>query len=139
MIDCILYSMILNIKLTGNIPPKKNNRRIFTSKYGSIINIPSKNHYDWHSNAIYELQNARVGRLCIEEVHCIVLTFYSSYTAKQKPSSKLFDLTNKAESVMDLLVDYGLLKDDNWSVLPNIQLRYSGAREESGCDVELMF
>lgn len=130
--------MILNIKLSGNIPPKKNNRRIFTSKYGKTINIPSSNYSDWHTGALYELKNASVGRLKLEVVHSIVITFYSALTSKQEPSKKLFDLTNKAESIMDLLVDYGLIQDDNWSVVPDIHIKHGGARIESGCDIEII-
>jgi Holliday junction resolvase RusA-like endonuclease len=36
------------------------------------------------------------------------------------------DLTNKAESIMDLLVDAGILSDDNWFVVPNVELIFAG-------------
>jgi len=36
------------------------------------------------------------------------------------------DLTNKAESIMDLLVDMEVLQDDNWSVVPELRLKFGG-------------
>jgi len=38
------------------------------------------------------------------------------------PDNRRTDLTNKAESVMDLLVDNGILKDDSWQVVNPLQL-----------------
>lgn len=36
------------------------------------------------------------------------------------------DLTNKAESVMDLLVDCGIIVDDSWQVVEKLTLRIGG-------------
>jgi hypothetical protein len=36
------------------------------------------------------------------------------------------DLTNKAESIMDLLVLNNVLKDDNWKILYDVHLRSVG-------------
>ena len=38
------------------------------------------------------------------------------------PTLRKYDLTNKAESVMDLMVDYGLLEDDNSDNVPLLLL-----------------
>jgi Holliday junction resolvase RusA-like endonuclease len=42
------------------------------------------------------------------------------------PDAIRADLTNKAESIMDLLVDAGVLQDDNWNVVPEVILRCKG-------------
>ena len=36
------------------------------------------------------------------------------------------DLTNKAESVMDLLVDCKVIEDDNWFSVPRVNLIFGG-------------
>ena len=36
------------------------------------------------------------------------------------------DLTNKAESIMDLLVDTKIIEDDNWFIINNINLKFGG-------------
>lgn len=42
------------------------------------------------------------------------------------PDARKTDLTNKAESIMDLLVDNGIIEDDNCHVVPFISLYYFG-------------
>lgn len=47
----------------------------------------------------------------------------TSVELKFFPSTKrLFDLSNKTESIMDLLVDAGIIQDDNYSVVPKLIL-----------------
>jgi Holliday junction resolvase RusA-like endonuclease len=41
------------------------------------------------------------------------------------------DLTNMAESVMDLLVDYGVIADDRWQICRMIGMVGFGATEDS--------
>lgn len=38
-------------------------------------------------------------------------------------TSRKADLTNKAESVMDLLVDTGIIADDDWHTIPELLLQ----------------
>lgn len=46
------------------------------------------------------------------------------------------DLTNKAESVMDLLVDSGVIEDDNHFVVERLSLVSLGVdRDKAGCTV----
>jgi len=47
----------------------------------------------------------------------ISITFYPD-------TRRTFDLSNAAESVMDLLVDAEILSDDNWSVVPDLTLHF---------------
>jgi Holliday junction resolvase RusA-like endonuclease len=42
------------------------------------------------------------------------------------PDARRTDLTNKAESVADLLVDNGIIKDDSWQVIDEMLLRCDG-------------
>ena len=37
-----------------------------------------------------------------------------------------FDISNKFESIADLLVDCGVLQDDNVTCMPEIHLQYDG-------------
>ena len=39
---------------------------------------------------------------------------------------------------MDLLVDNGLIEDDNWSVVKNITIKYGGLdRESPRCEIKI--
>ena len=67
----------------------------------------------------------------INNVSLIHLTIYSENKRK-------FDLTNKAESIMDLLVDAGILLDDNYEVVPKLILEYGGQdKENPRCEIQI--
>lgn len=36
------------------------------------------------------------------------------------------DLSNRCESAMDLLVDAGLIEDDNWEIIRKLTLEFGG-------------
>lgn len=77
--------------------------------------IPSANHEAWHTEQLYALRGAKIAP--IRGVCSMVCTFYP----KTKRAS---DLSNKFESVADLLVDAGIISDDNWFVLSEVVLRF---------------
>ena len=41
------------------------------------------------------------------------------------------DLSNKFESVADLLVDAGIIKDDNWNIVPKVEMMFGGIDKEN--------
>jgi hypothetical protein len=47
----------------------------------------------------------------------VAITFFAE-------NRRRFDLTNAAESVMDLLVDAEILADDSWAVVPDLALHF---------------
>ncbi len=104
------------IILKGRVPSKKNSRKIFV-RNGKIVNIPSQDYKDWHDEMSWELKKYK--RQVFYPKNKITLTFYSGDKRK-------FDLTNKAESVMDLLVDNEFIDDDNYDIVPEICLRFGG-------------
>jgi len=97
--------------LDGNIPPKKNNPRIFRRGKG-FIRLPSKAHEKWHEIAAYQINLQKSDcpvELPIKKCDSIeVDLYYGTLIVK--------DNTNTVESVLDLLVDTGVLEDDNWKV-----------------------
>lgn len=115
---------MINITLTGRIPSKKNSR-INTKKGRSF---PSKSYSLWHAEAMIQLASQGVNKLKLESVESIELKFTFGDLRKA-------DLTNKTESVMDLLVDYGFLEDDNWMVVPEIHLSATYEKDVFGCEI----
>lgn len=105
---------MIKIIIKGDVPSKKNSRQLFV-RNGRMMNIPSKNYKQWHGDALKQITGAIPKGL--KQIEQIMITI--------SPSTKrLFDLTNKAESIMDLLVDAGVLLDDNYSVVPAVHLYY---------------
>lgn len=107
------------IIVIGNIPSKKNSKRIFCrGKYPTVL--PSKKHEEWHEELMWQLK----GQKKIENIEKINITFYPSTKRKA-------DLTNKAESIMDLLVDADIIEDDNWFVVGELNLIFGGKDKEN--------
>lgn len=110
------------LTIHGRCPSKKNSKQAFV-KNGRMLVLPSKNYKEWHSTALKELQATYRGST-MESVTSIDLHFYA-------PDKRLYDLSNKAESIMDLLVDGGVLKDDNYEVVPVLLLQFMGVDKEN--------
>lgn len=130
----MIKTMAQTIVLRGRIPSKKNSKIIARiqrgPQRGRTVLVSSRNHNIWHHGAKIELieQRARpmTGRLSV------AMKFWF-------PDKRKSDLTNKAESVMDLLVDAGIVEDDNVTVCPIITLEFMGIdRQDPRVEVELI-
>lgn len=84
--------------------------------------VPSESHEAWHAEMMRETRK-QWREKTLEKVKSIKITF----TAADKRKA---DNSNKAESVMDLLVDAGVLADDNWFVVPELNLVFAGVDKE---------
>lgn len=115
----------MNITILGAVPSKKNSKRIFRPNGGGIVFTPSKNHQDWHESAMWQLAGWRNEQPASVRNNLPRRTASVSIIIFAKTEGKA-DLTNKAESVMDLLVDARIIEDDNWHVVPNVLLAYGG-------------
>lgn len=109
-------SRSLEIILNGDVPSKKNSKRIITRGRRPYL-ISSANHEIWYSKAYYELiTSGKKPATPIPWCKNIEILFYPS-TKRQS------DLTNKAESIMDLLVGAKFIGDDNWFICPDVHLK----------------
>lgn len=91
------------ITINGRVPSKKNSR--INTRSGR--SFPSSKYTSWHKDASYQLKQQDTEKFVTKGG--IALHFWL-------PDNRRCDLTNKAESVMDLLVDNGLLEDDCWQI-----------------------
>lgn len=124
---------LLRLTIKGHVPSKKNSKRKvwrnskLHGRRGYLI--PSEAHEIWHNDAFQKINEAKVQP--VPSATGGKLTFYA---LDMKPN----DLTNKAESVMDLLVNTKIIKDDNWFVIANLQLSFGGLdRENPRVEIEL--
>ena len=84
----------------------------------------------WHRDASYQITRFRPPKP-IERCE-VTITFYA-------PGRRRADLTNKAESVMDLLVDCMFLVDDSWFVVSRLELKFGWVqRRRPGAVVEII-
>ncbi len=95
------------------IPPSKKNSKQWIFRGGRRYLVPSENHNAWHEENMWLLKKVKSK---FETVSIIKIVFY--------PKDKIRrDLTNVTESLMDILVDAGIIKDDNWFVVAEINLK----------------
>lgn len=102
------------ITIYGDVPSKKNSR-ILTQRNGRMMSFPSKHHADWYRDAQKQLLTTRN----FAGPEKIILTFFPK-------TKRAGDLSNKCESVMDALVDAGVLLDDNWYMVRHLELIFGG-------------
>lgn len=119
----------VEIVIKGRIPSKKNSKR-WLKRGGRQFLVPSKKHEEWHKRAYSQVieQNTTKSLVC----RGVLLRIWF-------PDNRDCDLTNKAESVMDLLVDSCILKDDNWKCTGSVHLIPMGVdKENPRCEITLM-
>jgi Holliday junction resolvase RusA-like endonuclease len=95
----------------GRIPSKKNSR--INTKTGR--SYPSKRYAEWERSMFLQLckQNKKIFSAGLKGLD---VTIYF-------PDLRVADLTNKAESIMDMLVKYNIIDDDNWQITGVITLK----------------
>lgn len=81
--------------------------------------LSSKDYEAWHTIASFELKSQGIKSMQGGGAVSVQITIFAD-TARRA------DLTNKAESIMDLLVDNYILEDDNWFAVPHIELEFGG-------------
>lgn len=102
----------INITIPGQTPSKKNNKRIVKNrKTGATFIISSQKHAEWYDSSflrlkqeLRELPRGDFGKVTIN---------YMFYVRDNRRR----DVSNMLESINDLLVDLGILEDDDWKHL----------------------
>ena len=114
-----MKTFAMQLTILGRVPSKKNSRRaIYTG--GRTIMIASKDYDAWHKDAASQLiGQCSAGSYDDDAQWRVEIIIFA-------PNKIRGDLTNKAESIMDLLVDCDILPDDNWTVVPHVILQFGG-------------
>jgi len=86
------------------------------------MNIPSNDYLKWHKKTSLEILNQM--KEVLFDVKEVKIDFYM-------PDNRRCDLTNKAESLLDLLVDVEILADDSWQCVPEIKLTCKGVDKKN--------
>lgn len=105
--------MIYRFHFEGNTPSKKNQKRIVLNRKTKRPMILSSSDFErWHKEAAWELtlqKSKLAGPFPIPRCSRIMGRLY--YADRRRR-----DTSNTWESIMDLLVDVGILADDSWAI-----------------------
>ena len=99
----------MEIKFTVKLPPisKKNHQQIFrNTRTGKPFVMPSKEYKEYEQSAMWFIPKG----IHITEPVNVKCLFYM-------PTKRRCDLTNLLESIDDVMVKAGLLKDDDFTVI----------------------
>lgn len=121
---------IVTFYLDGRIPSKKNSKQIFqNTRTGKPFITTQKNYKAWH--AVQSLQlNLQKSKYNLPIKKCEKIVVKLFYGDMRKS-----DNTNKVESIHDLLVDNGILEDDNWQVTGPTEQIPIYRKGEPGCEI----
>jgi Holliday junction resolvase RusA-like endonuclease len=108
----MLKDKATNIHFTVKLPPisKKNHQQIFRPNgMNRPIVVPSKEYRLYEQNALWFIPKGETIDYPVN-VKCL---FYM-------PTRRKCDLVNMQQSILDIMVKAGLLKDDNYSIVQSL-------------------
>ena len=120
----------MDITIRGRIPSKKNEHFAKFVK-GKICVFPSSKYQKRENDQIKRLMAGRIRPLKLDKPLKVIYKF-------RFPDRLKTDLSNKLESINDLLVRYGLFADDNYEILACIEATSMGIdKENPRCEIEI--
>lgn len=104
--------MVLTFILDGEVPAKKNSK-VLNTKTCRIF--PNKTYRIWHDAALVQLLS-QWDKIAVSGPCTINVSFTHGDKRRR-------DSDNGLSSVLDLIVDAGIISDDNWRVVPQITVK----------------
>lgn len=122
-----MSSVLFNIILYWIIPSKKNSKQIVCKPFPKLLPSPAYN--KWEKEQIGVMKNfmKKNGNLKDKTNLIMVIHFKVWLLKTKKPSKKSWDLSNKIESIQDMLVKAGFIDDDNRFVISDIKAVWSNS------------
>lgn len=112
------------IILPGLPPSKKNSKRVFR-RNGKTVVLPSKSYEDWHKVAM-----VRMSGLYQFDNPVYIHVLY------RRKSKRKRDMDNMLSSILDALVDAGILVDDSMDHVMDIRMTWETATvDETRIDI----
>lgn len=106
--------------IPGNVPSKKNSKRIVTNRVtNKPFIISSKIHENWHNTAIPEMKKQWYGYKVVEYPIGITMVFFWKDLRRH-------DLDNGMATILDALKDAGVIEDDYYKFVDSVQASYGG-------------
>lgn len=115
---------IVTLKLEGNVPSKKNSR--VRTRSGS--SIPSKAFTQWQESALWQVKQQTRARFFTPV--SVEVTIYF-------PTQVRADLDNRLTSILDMLVEALIIRDDKWQDVPSLSARAVYRKGQGGADVTI--
>lgn len=115
---------ILELRIEGNVPSKKNSR--VRTRSGS--SIPSKAFTDWQDSALIQVRQQTRDRI-LKPVALEVIVYFGTNVRA--------DLDNRVTSILDMLVEALVIRDDKWQDVPRISAQAEYRKGNPGAFIRL--
>jgi len=115
---------VVQIILEGSIPSKKNSR----INLRSGVSIPSTKFVQWQEAALWQVRQQTRHRFFTPVEISVVIYFGTLIRA---------DLDNRLTSILDMLVDGMIIRDDKWQDLPKMTVSAVYRKGNPGALIEL--
>lgn len=115
--------MLINILLDGEVPSKKNSR--INTRSGR--SFPNRKYTQWHDTQLLLLDKTK--KITDEQVE--IQMDFTHGTLRRRDSD------NAVSSVLDLLVDAGILPDDNWKVVKRLVINNFYKKNKPRCSIQI--
>ena len=113
------------ITLQGETPSKKNSR--INTRSGR--SFPSKRYTEWHNDAMKQIKRQQYYKVLPTEQIKLIVTFYHGDYRRR-------DSDNQLSSILDMLVDVGILPDDSWKIIPHKEIIDKYEKDNPHCVIE---
>lgn len=115
----MLNQKIVELTLRGNIPSKKNSR----VNLSSGVSVPNNKFVQWQNDAIKQVRMQTRQRF-FAPVSIELIVYFGTLGRA--------DLDNRLTSILDMLVEALVLRDDKWQDVPMMQVQAEYRKKEPG-------
>jgi len=115
---------IVELTLEGNIPSKKNSR----VNLRSGVSLPNKKFVQWQNDAIRQVRIQSRERF-YKPVQIEVIIYFATLAKA--------DLDNRVTSILDMLVEALVLRDDKWQDVPLMKLQAEHRPRQAGAFIRI--
>jgi len=123
----------ITLRISGRIPSKKNSKFVVTTKRGYSMPVSGGKFKQWERDAIKSIALQRIVNRIHDPIRKCEVIIEVMFPDRRKR-----DLSNVAEGIMDVLVDTGVIIDDNWNVVNRLCLSAMGTdRIKAGAKITI--
>lgn len=115
---------MIELVLEGSVPSKKNSR----INRGDGMSFPSKAFVDWQIEALKQVRRQTRQRFYVPVSVEVIIYFGTNIRA---------DLDNRLTSILDMLVEGLVLRDDKWQDVPLIAVQAEYRKRKPGAFVRI--
>ena len=119
----------MRITLEGECPSKKNSR--INTRSGR--SFPNQRYMKWHNAVVSQLHLL----LLQKQIHAFTDCKVRMTVTFTHDTLRRRDSDNQLSSVLDTLVDAGILEDDNWKIIPEKHIYDKYKKDHARCEIEI--